>query len=432
MAQMQTVEDVIAQLDLITERPGFQSAGVLVSAALTPGDTAAMPISVRAMYCGSTQQARSRAEYGSVCLVEEWLPGRRIVSWLERALRGHLVVDGLQARTSFSGACADYVTTTKWSRTGWSEFFIRCTVRAEALQLGNGPVIRAGLPPYQDVATAANDWVFGLQPSQPINSIVHDRELAVLVPDMRARVLSGQWRRSQLTVNVETRHGSQLELQAIFVGSRIERERRVAVSQQSIHIDVPVDARGVRVFLVTGDSLLSDVEFTRREPAFGLEKERQLASVQATQDLDAGEGQFVEFKPFVRKADAKETEFVETVIAFANSGGGRLYVGVTDRGEVQGDAELRKCSGCGSRDEGLKAVLGRLDELLTERLKSHPPIEKSSIELNGGTIVVVNVGAATRLPCSTHGNDIFVRTGATNRRPETEYELRRLLSPRNP
>jgi ATP-dependent DNA helicase RecG len=46
--------------------------------------------------------------------------------------------------------------------------------------------------------------------------------------------------------------------------------------------------------------------------------------------LKEGEGQFIEFKENLDKSLAKE------MVAFANASGGRIFLGVTDKGEVRG------------------------------------------------------------------------------------------------
>jgi predicted HTH transcriptional regulator len=50
--------------------------------------------------------------------------------------------------------------------------------------------------------------------------------------------------------------------------------------------------------------------------------------------IEGGEGQRVEFKPYVKLAprDPKSIELVITACAFANSVGGSLLIGVTDQG----------------------------------------------------------------------------------------------------
>jgi len=53
---------------------------------------------------------------------------------------------------------------------------------------------------------------------------------------------------------------------------------------------------------------------------------------EAIQLIKRGEGQFVEFK---KKANHPE-KIVKEVVAFANSGGGNLFVGVDDDGQISG------------------------------------------------------------------------------------------------
>ncbi|MCK5476621.1 MAG: ATP-binding protein [Candidatus Aenigmarchaeota archaeon] len=45
--------------------------------------------------------------------------------------------------------------------------------------------------------------------------------------------------------------------------------------------------------------------------------------------LQKGEGQFIEFKESAKGLDKE-------IVAFANAGGGKLFVGITDKNEIKG------------------------------------------------------------------------------------------------
>lgn len=46
--------------------------------------------------------------------------------------------------------------------------------------------------------------------------------------------------------------------------------------------------------------------------------------------LEMGEGQFIEFKENLDK------DFASVIVSFANSSGGKIYLGITDKGIVKG------------------------------------------------------------------------------------------------
>lgn len=54
------------------------------------------------------------------------------------------------------------------------------------------------------------------------------------------------------------------------------------------------------------------------------------------EDIRKGEGKTIEFKEIMPSAD----KLAKTVIAFANMAGGKIIIGVSDRGEIKGIEDL--------------------------------------------------------------------------------------------
>ncbi len=122
----------------------------------------------------------------------------------------------------------------------------------------------------------------------------------------------------------------------------------------------------------------------------------------------------------------KESEFIKTVVAFANTYGGRVYVGADDDGALQGEAEVRKVFH-GSIDEALAAQISRLKELVRENVKPVPLVDVRQIMLAADTILVAEVQRGNNPPYATHQNQVYVRKGATSRTADPS-ELRALIS----
>ncbi|MBF5041883.1 ATP-binding protein [Simulacricoccus sp. 17bor-14] len=87
-----------------------------------------------------------------------------------------------------------------------------------------------------------------------------------------------------------------------------------------------------------------------------------------------GENDRVEYKPFVNPKSDKESELIATVIAFANTVGGRLYIGVRNDGEPEGEQTFRRVIQ-GDKPEDEDRYLAYLDSLFRERVKPVPPLQ---------------------------------------------------------
>jgi ATP-dependent DNA helicase RecG len=136
----------------------------------------------------------------------------------------------------------------------------------------------------------------------------------------------------------------------------------------------------------------------------------------------------VEFKTFVSVDSDKIRELVKTVVAFLNTEGGRIYVGVNDDGRPQGRAGLKRY--CSSKDpDGLPTVLASLKKVIHDNIKPVPEIGFRSQELVGEPVCIIEVPPG-ELVYSTQENDILIRKGSTNRKPDPASELEPLLARR--
>jgi predicted HTH transcriptional regulator len=157
---------------------------------------------------------------------------------------------------------------------------------------------------------------------------------------------------------------------------------------------------------------------------------------QLVEDINAGEGPMVEYKEWIPPTGDKDKwrELLNTVVGFANAKGGRLYIGVNDRGDIVGlEAPMRKLYGSKHRDDS-KA---QRDEYAWEIKQSiskgvQPFIEPALewIEPAGHHVLCIAVQAGTERPyCVVETNDIFIRKGATTRKAHP-HDLERIYAQR--
>jgi hypothetical protein len=145
----------------------------------------------------------------------------------------------------------------------------------------------------------------------------------------------------------------------------------------------------------------------------------------ADRDLAEGESDQVEFKPFLIEGDesGKAGECIRTIVAFSNSAGGRLYLGVQDDSVPEGRGRYLKSAGT-DPDKAEEAHRKRMTKMISDKIKPVPKnVSMDVVEVAGSPIFAVTVRPGADGPYSTHENDIFVRKGGTNRRPDPRSEL---------
>jgi hypothetical protein len=210
---------------------------------------------------------------------------------------------------------------------------------------------------------------------------------------------------------------------------------------EEIVLEIEEDAREFEVYVVGRDGTVYDFHDERHHRGQGrprvlpTTKEGTLEDV-VQRALTQCEGAGVEFKPFIKEGDHKLSELLETTIAFANTRGGVVVLGIDKRSIVEGveqaaSAQARK-ENC-NVDDFLLRYQGVLRRYLNDHLNRTPPITIDALTFKGHRLIVIQVEQGLEPPyANREGNHIYVRRGANNVRPDPDTELRALMNPKTP
>lgn len=129
--------------------------------------------------------------------------------------------------------------------------------------------------------------------------------------------------------------------------------------------------------------------------------------------VSRGEDSCLQFKSDVRNVDALAAEMV----AFANSEGGRILIGVQDDGELTGVP---------------RSALGRINQLISNAASQHvrssiSPLTENVVMGEERIVIVVSVTKGIDKPYFDRGGVIWLKSGADKRRVSSKEELRRLF-----
>jgi hypothetical protein len=210
-------------------------------------------------------------------------------------------------------------------------------------------------------------------------------------------------------VNIDIELGvdpKEVEAQFLFAGAD-DDARTLNTSSPSLKCEVPEGSRTATLMLVHwSNDCISQIRLNGEYDTYGPQPLALSATRKAELDLQEGENDHVEYKPWVSpKSPEKEAELVETIIAFANTGGGRLYVGAADSGTPLGDTALSKAF----KDEPNAAAIQqaeRIKSLKREKIKPVPPVRVEPITVFGERLILVEVGRGSRRPYSTFENKV--------------------------
>ena len=295
------------------------------------------------LFRASQVPSRAAQDYGRILLVEEWVRLDEALDRLSQLTHGEAAIEGHKITDTFSYTQGDrqtYVGVHRW--TGWRYFSrIDRGPNWKDFYLPQTPLLAHGQRPHLGAAGAVNEWMLpGQRSNETANTVLDQDCIVTMLPDTRAEIISAEWVPGLLRIEIRPSVPlDQLELQLLYADAK-KRSDLIDV-QPEMEIEVP-EARHLHVFLMhTTNECIAELMLTAPYSTYGKAALRP-STRDAISDLENGETDTIEYKPFIEPNTRKETEFVETVIAFANTLGGRIYVGVQDDGSPQGDAELRR------------------------------------------------------------------------------------------
>ena len=211
-------------------------------------------------------------------------------------------------------------------------------------------------------------------------------------------------------------------------------EVRQSAPDQALSIKIPADAIALDLHLVDPavGILDSHVEDTHAAPP----RERALRPFVGDQPSDdvivrgcveQGEGPTIEFKPYVAMGDDKSNEIVRTVVAFANSGGGMLLIGVSDRCIVEG-VERGISKGGTDLQAKLEEYVGSIKKKVADEINRAAPMQIIALDVDRHLVIAVQVTPGAETPYFVRStNEVLVRRGSNNVRAHPDHDLPRLV-----
>jgi hypothetical protein len=417
------IEEFATRIRVMLDARQRPVAGAIFSFALVEAENGFVLATGRWEFADSPVEIRESRDYPGLKLAEEWFPGETAFETLLEVLRGNRPLSSVYLPTSSLFIREGRFRTSLHSYTGWPEHVFEISVRGtNPISLPYDPVAKKGLPPLVSGVRGIGEWVWKEQYGDN-HDFPFREEIAVLLPDSRGRVRNADWNAEGLSIQIDSdESGGPIELQLRLTGDHGTQFLSQAALDGTDVFVIPPDVSIVYVYLVhEDDTLLNFFQLNRGQHLTARAGSLSVAE-RAEIDLRAGESDEVEYKPFIEPSDAKESQLVETIVAFANTRGGRLYVGVCDDGTPQEESHMRK-AGKGAVQEASQLLMQRLRELGRDRIKPVPPLVVEQVRVFGKLVIVASVAAGVSRPYSTTSNDVFIRKGGSNMKPDPLTEL---------
>lgn len=415
--------------------------GALAKYGLLKCDDKYVIISTSWMLLPTRAATRNVQDYGDIVLIDEWIPHAELPSRLNRLSAGIDTVNDfypIKSVLSFEAVRSEITRSNRHfhnpvvhansSASGWPEHNYQLSFLAqEQYKLPYGLLAKRGLQPYDDSREAVHNWVWGdLRPWNSSFDVLYTGKLVLIRPNYKGRIGEARWNGDQIQLRIESLMDKfDLYLQAIFTLPFHERQfKEIHIKKNELNLDLPSGARAIELILLgDDDSMLSKIILRRAGEIFHADKLVSSGESTAEQEIQGGENQYVEFKSFIPVGDTvSQHDLIETVVAFANQGQGRIYVGVDNNGSPLGNqralSSLKR-----NVDNPAKVIKDNIEAWIIEKIKPMPNFEIYTISYQEAPVIIVEISSKQGAVYSTHTNEIYIRKGSTDRIADPHLDL---------
>jgi len=360
-------------------------------------------------------------EYGGLLLIQRVIKCQEVIELLRKLVKEDVFVIGginpINVKINSSGDLEMIPSKKAWGSlkpSNWPTYRIDYYLGSENLPLPRGPLVSLESPLYPDAYKAILDFL-GMRPFNI------ERKVFIEIPDYRLRISeciifgnkirveidSQVFALNTLTAKIYADFGIQQDSQRtdelIIVQSELDFKEPFVEYEFS---DKPTSITIAVVEKKTGKML------DYREYRFDWAPEHgitiQLEEYDYREIIRRLETKTVEFKVNLKDSD----DFLESVVAFANTEGGIIFIGVENDGRIKG---------CFIEN------VDQITNLIAGNLEPKPDFEEETIRIDGKPITVVKVHKGLNKPYSHKDLGVYVRIGTTDRHA-TRTDLDKIYS----
>lgn len=345
-------------------------------------------------------------DYGNFIVIKNFLEVESIITILRSIIEKQvlpLADQELPLKISISPPHF-YPSSSRFNSEQWPFIFISSSIDSSTTQhISYDSLSKLGLPLFPN-GNEAIVKLLGIDPPYS-NSREFNTQFEIRIPDFRGRIKSLRLTGNKITVEAQTKVISVSDLRvklycrteddSVFTSEDISLQDNqasfVTGKEPSIieaHILSAVDGESL-------DWISIDYRYPSRQEGVVIENnEAQLLDI-----IRKGENETVEFK---QELDDKihSKEFLETVVAFANSKGGRIFMGVSDN-----------CNIVGFREDSKAKISDLIDGNCEPSIKA----QVQEVKLGNLPITIVEVPEGENKPYLLNNKGVFVRRGSSDR-----------------
>jgi hypothetical protein len=287
------------------------------------------------------------------------------------------------------------------------------------------PLLAPKMPYYPDFTEAVKHWLpFAVYHG---GNDSRNGEIVFFLPETRAFFVEVNSKEGSVEIVVDGSKVDNLDLTIIgacWQGNDIRHFEETVINGK-VELNVPSAVKRLEYVLMDNNAIIYDYQ---REDEYGhlglgrncsFHPDGNHAEV-VGDACQRGEGETVEFKPFVRLDDkfkgSKLEEVVKTVVAFANTKGGRIFLGIDDECNIVGLNEgLQRLTQTIPSIETCEKYLNTLKSEIRNRVTGDPDLKFFQILINDMIVGLIEVEMANQKPIEIAQDQyLYIRRGASN------------------
>jgi hypothetical protein len=276
-------------------------------------------------------------------------------------------------------------------------------------------------PYYPDIFEAVKHWL--PVPEYQGNSNPRKGEVILLLPETRAFLADATSNGKIMNVRIAGTKIEQLsmELKGAWWDEEGIHHFQERIAYDQVQLNVPESANRLEYVLSDSEGTIYDYQSEDEYRHTGLGRKRMVIGDLSLVNivLDAcrnGEGLRVEFKPFVDLEHVKLKEIIRTVVAFGNTQGGRIFLGIKDDCGLLGiDEQLAKWVEGEANEASCESYLGAIRGKIRDEVHGDLMLNFKQIVVDDRRIAIIEVSPAKEKPISIRQDmNLYIRRGSSN------------------
>jgi len=294
----------------------------------------------------------------------------------------------------------------------WPAIYLSNQIQGNTLPNNYDVIAKPSLPSFPDIDTAIVH-LFGLNPNEPYSHVA--RQIEIIIPEYRCRIKTITIDDKNIIASIESKDFSEKDLIAKiycrYSDKGVYYDAKDFPIQNNV-VNIPINGSVIFVDFSVLSAKNSQILDYRRFSLPYWHDYNGTITIKGKSGLTAiimdGESQTTEFKALIKDAD----DFLETVIAFANTNNGTIFVGVNDKSNVIGVNV--------DHEEFVRKIDNWIGDLCTPKPKYN--IKRTKIDDKEIELVSIEEGDKNNKPYSFRGTKILVRANSSDR-PIGRFEL---------